>query len=359
MRSHVVPINGIRVPYVRTGYESIIPLKAGERFVVSAIEDGKVLSVSKNNIEVEYKTQGKKKYKISDWTSKEESESCYTHIMKSNLKVGDTFTKDDTLVYDSSFFGIDIFNPKRVCYREGELINVALSEDPQTFEDSASISKTLNNRLGTVVTKVINVILDVKDNISGLKQPGEKVGPSDTLLVITNQILGGAEMDAKALEIMSSLNKQAPKAKYKGVINKVEIRYNADLDDMSPSVKELVNKLDKISLDKYGYTNKVNDSFSHHGKSLLDGTMLVKIYLDVNYGMGIGDKMILGNQLKCTIGEVFENNVTAEDGTPIECFFAAKSIAARIVCSAYLTGTTSRLLEKLGELACDIYFGKS
>lgn len=358
MKSHVVPIKGSHTPYVRTGYESIIPVKAGDKFVISAKEDGKVLSVSKNNIEVEYKTLGKKKYKIADWTSKEESEACYTHVMKSNMKAGDTFKKDDSLVYDSTFFGIDIFNPNRVIYKEGDTINVALTEDPQTYEDSSSISKTLNNRLGTIVTKVVNIIFDVKDNISGVKQPGEKVGPSDPLVVITNQILGGAEMDEKAIEIMSSLNKQAPKAKYKGTINKLDVRYNAELDDMSKSVRELVEKIDKISMDKYGYTNKVNDSYSYHGKPLLPGTMILKVYLDVDYGMGIGDKMIIGNQLKCTIGEVYENEVKTEDGTPVECFFSTRSIAARIVASPYLWGSTNTLLEKLGELAVEAYFGK-
>ena len=127
---------------------------------------------------------------------------------------------------------------------------------------------------------------------------------------------------------------------------------------MSKSVRELVEKLDKISMDKFGYTNKVNDSFSYHGKPLLPGSMILKVYLDVDYGMGIGDKMIIGNQLKCTIGEVYENEVTTEDGTPVECFFSSRSIAARIVNSPYIWGTANTLLEKLGNMACDLYFDK-
>ena len=357
MRSHVIPINGMKIPYVRTGYESMIPLKAGDKFVISALEDGVVLHSRKNDIEVQYKTLGKVKYRINDWTSKEESDACYTHVMKTDLKADDVFKKDDTLVYDSTFFGPDIFNPGRVIYREGDIITIALTEDPQTYEDSASISRKLSNRLGTTMTKVINIVMEVKDNISDIKQPGDKVLPSDPLLIITNQVLGDSGMDKKALEILSSLNKQAPKAKYKGTINKIDIRYNAELEDMSRSVKDLVEKLDKISMEKYGYTNKVNDSFSHHGKPLLNGSMLIKIFLDVGYDMGIGDKAIFGNQLKFTVGEVYENDVKAEDGTPIEGFFSTRSIAARIVVSPYMIATTSMLLEKLGELAVKEYFG--
>lgn len=356
MRSHVIPINGMKIPYVRTGYESMIGLKAGNKFVISAEEDGTVIHSKKDSIEVNYKTLGKKKYRISDWTTKEESEACYTHVMKSDLKAGDEFKKDDTLVYDSTFFGMDIFNPGRVIYREGDIITIALTEDPQTYEDSASLSRKVSNRLGTTVTKVINVIMEVKDNISDIVKPGDAVMPSDPLLIITNQVLGGAEMDKKALEIMSSLNKQAPKAKYKGTVNKIDIRYNAELDDMSKSVKDLVEKLDKVSMEKYGYTNKVNDSFSHHGKPLLNGSILIKIYIDVGYSMGIGDKAIFGNQLKFTVGEVFENDVRAEDGTEIEGFFSSRSIAARIVLSPYLLGTTSMLLDKLADLAVKEYF---
>lgn len=356
MRSHVVPINGMKVPYVRTGYESIIPLKAGNKFVISALEEGTVIHSKKESIEVQYKTLGKVKYKITDWTSKEESDACYTHVMKSDLKSGDEFKKDDTLVYDSTFFGMDIFNPGRVIYREGDIITIALTEDPQTYEDSASISRKISTRLGTTMTKVINVIMDVKDNISDIVKPGDKVLPSDPVLIITNQVLGGVDMDKKALDIMSSLNKQAPKAKYKGVINKIDIRYNAELEDMSKSVKDLVEKIDKISLERYGYTNKVNDSYSHQGKPLLNGTILIKVYLDVEYGMGIGDKAIFGNQLKFTVGEVYENDVRSEGGIEIEGFFSSRSIAARIVNSPYMLGTVSMLLDKLGELAVKEYF---
>lgn len=64
--------------------------------------------------------------------------------------------------------------------------------------------------------------------------------------------------------------------------------------------------------------------------------------------------------MKSTIGQVFPVDAIpyTEDGKPIDAIFGAKSIAARIVESTYLIGTTSALLRTIGEQAAKIYFGK-
>ena len=71
---------------ILTGYETIIPIKAGPKFVVTAEEEGTVIKVTKSELTVEYKTRGKKVYRLYSWTSKEEAGSCYTHEMVPNFK---------------------------------------------------------------------------------------------------------------------------------------------------------------------------------------------------------------------------------------------------------------------------------
>ena len=44
----------MRAPYVRTGYEAIIPIRAGERFVTVAEDKGVVTKVTPSQVEVEY-----------------------------------------------------------------------------------------------------------------------------------------------------------------------------------------------------------------------------------------------------------------------------------------------------------------
>ena len=69
MKSHIIPINGMSVPYVRTGYEAIVPIRSNDKFVITAEDNGVVTKVSKTEVEVKY-NKTIKKYKIKDWTTK-------------------------------------------------------------------------------------------------------------------------------------------------------------------------------------------------------------------------------------------------------------------------------------------------
>lgn len=348
----------MKVPYIRTGYETIIPIKAGDKFAIVAEDSGVVTKVTKTSMEVKYDKLGVKSYKISNWTTKEESESCYTHVMVPNLKEKDKFVKDDTLIYNSSFFSPDMFNKNRVLYKQGDIVTVALLEDSETYEDSAGISKRLNTRLGTNVTKVKSIIVDVKDTILNLVNVGDKLVPTSSLFTLTDSLIMDKKLDPEVIKTLENIKSKTPKAKVKGVVNKIVVMYNCELDDMSDSLRDIVGESDKKLKAATGYTGRVNSGYSIQGKPLNEGQAEIKIYINVNDNMGIGDKAIFANQLKFTVGDIFESDIEAEDGTPVDATFSMRSIAARIVLSPISIGTTSMVLEKLQEKACELYFGK-
>lgn len=358
MNSHVIPIKNMRVPHVLTGYEAIIPIKSDNKFCITAEDNGIVMKVTDNIIEVNYATLGNKVYKFSPWTSKEESGTCYTHKMVVNVKNKQKFLKDDTLVYNSSFFEPCIFSPNRVLYKQGELVNVALTEDIETHEDSASISNKLVNNLSTKVTKVISVVVDVENNIEEYLSVGDKVNSNSTLFIEYTKILNQDSLDVETIKLLKNLNKYSPKAKVNGIINKIDIRYNANRNDMSKSVKKFVDLIDKDVIERTGYTGQVDGSYSIKGKSLLKNKLEIKYYIETEDDMGIGDKAILGNQMKFTVGDIFYNDIKTEDDTNVDLLFSSRSIAARIVSSPYLIGTTSMVLDKLSENIVDMYFNK-
>lgn len=364
--SHVIPIKNMRVPYVRTGYESIIPIRVGGKFVVIAERNGYVDKVTDSFIEVVYNDGGPtaklvhKKYSIRKWTSKEESGVCYTHELVPNLVAGDKFIKDDTLLYDRLFFEPDIFNPKRVLYKQGGLVTVALMEDPQTYEDSAAIAKSMSDYLSTAVTKVKSNVVNNTDNITNLIAIGKSVTPNDVLFTVMDSVLGDVEdMDERTKSILQDFKGNSPKAKLKGVISKIVVYYNCELESMSKSLRAITEASDKRLLTDTGYTGKVSSSYSIGGKPLLPGSVEIKTYVDVIDTMGVGDKAILGNQLKFTVGEVFEYDMIAGDGTKLDVIFSTKSVKARVVNSPDLIGTTSMLLEKLTDKVVEMYFGKN
>ena len=357
MASHIVPIANMKAPYVRTGYETMIALKAGDKFAICAIEDGTVLEVTDKSITVEYKTKGKKTYLMNSWTSKEESGGCYTHHMTTVFKPKEKFLKDDTLVYDSAFFEPDIFNKRRVLYKQGDIITIALSEDTETFEDSASISKEMYNRLATIVTKVKSIVIPCNTNIANMVTVGKKVTPNDILFDMVDSTINLDGLDEEALAVLHDIKHGSPKAKVKGVISKVTAYYNCELEECSESLKELLKHTDKDLVKEEGYPGKVTSDYKIEGKPLQEGYVQIKIYIDVTEGMGIGDKAIFGNQMKFTVGKIFDK-ITAEDGTVIDATFRTEGFIHRIVTSPDLIGTTSEILDRLGKKAVEMYFGK-
>lgn len=355
MNSHVVPISDMRVPYVLTGYEAIIPCKADSGFIINAEDDGTVIDVKDKSIKVKYKEKGEVEYKFHDWTTKEESGGCYTHRLKPNFNKGDKFYKDDTLVYNTSFFEPLSFYPNRVVYKQGTMVTVALFENMETYEDSGAISYRIRESMKTTITKVYSNIVSVADNISGYKKVGDKVKVNETLYTTFDGMVDD-DLDQETLELMMSLNSNTPKSKVDGTITKIEVRYNSNIADMSDSMKNFVNNINKDIKERTGFTGQVDSSYSVRGKKLLTNTIEIKYYIDAEDYMGIGDKAILGNQMKFTVGDVFFNDVKTTDGTAIDMLFSARSIGNRIVCSPFQIGTTSMLLEKITDNIVDMYF---
>lgn len=354
---HVVPMVNMRIPYVITGYEIHIAKKVGNKFATCAEDDGEVISVSKSEIKVKYNKLGEKSYKIYTWTSKEETDACYTHKLVSNLEKGQKFYKDDVLVYDSSFFKPCIFNPRKVLYMQGDVVNVMFNEEPGTYEDSVIISKELHSRLATNVTSVRTIVLNKTDQIFNVVNINDKVNPDTPLMSITSEGILNDGYDAKTLAILSELNKESPKAKYKGVVNKIIVYYNFDKEEASDSIKQIIEYSDSNLLKIYNQTGQIkNNKYSVKNKPLLPGECVIKIYIESETKMGTGDKCILASQLKCTVGEVFNSDMETSSGRKIDAVFGFVSIQARIVNSAILMGTTGGIVQKIEEKAIDIYF---
>lgn len=357
MVQHIVPTAGMVAPYILTGYETIVPIKAGGKFATIAKEDGTVKDLTKNNITVEYKSGKTESYRLYSWTSKEESGSCYTHEIVPNLEVGQKFLKDDTIAYDKLFFEPCIFSPRRVIYKQGALVNVMLSEDPQTYEDSMAMSTRLQSVLGTTMTKVKSIVIDKSATLSNLIQIGKATEPSTPLVTILTGELPAGVSDKDLKDILTDISKVTPKAKVQGKVSKILIYYNFDKEEASETVQSLIDYSDKILKQNYGYPGRVTTGYSIAGKPLEEGKAEIKIYIDVKESMGTGDKCILGSQLKCTVGEVFEYDLVTESGDLIDAVFSNTSISARIVNSPNLIGTTSTLLKKLEEQCLKLYFG--
>ena len=343
------------MPYVRTGYDAILPIRVGNKFVTVAKDDGVVEEVTNNYVTVNYKGK-KEKYKLYSWTTKEEAGACYTHQLVSNVAKGDKVSKDDTITYDRLFFQPDLFNPKRVVYKQGSYANVAIVENQETNNDSGAISKKMAEKLSTVVTKIKSIRLSAKDAVYDLVKIGDEVTPSSPLFsFIADEDNTGGIDDDEILRILKDIKTQTPKAKVKGVVKDVIIYYNCDFNNLSKTLQACVNNSNVRLQHKKGYAGRVDASYSIRGIPLQENEVEIKIYIDTDDTMSLGDKAIFGNQLKFTIGSVFED-IQTERGEEVDATFGFISIQNRIVNSPNLIGTTSSLIKVLQDKAVKMYF---
>jgi len=231
-------------------------------------------------------------------------------------------------------------------------------EDIQTFEDSCAISKSSSKKLATTVTKVKSIIVNSTDEILDIVKSGDKLEPNSPLFSITDaSVLKLTGLKPEVLEAIKRLKQSTPKSKYRGTVSKIVTYYNDDIENMSDSLSNIVKISDKnLNKDNKKYTGRVDNGYSIQGKPLQPGTVEIKIYIDINESAGVGDKVIFSNQLKSTVGEVFDYDMITTTGNKVEAVFGAKSIAARIVNSPYIIGTTSKLLEVVSDKAIEMYF---
>lgn len=356
-----IACEGYRQSYVRTGYEYLVSNRTTDIFAYSAERNGVVKTVNEFGIIVEYDDGELRGVELGTIFGKSEG-SIYPHKILTPLKEGDKIVKGDIVAFNSGFFEFDFLDPKKVVMKNSFIVKTALMETPQTLEDSSSISAKTSQMLSTKTTKVKSVVLDFKEGVLNMVKKGSVVNPGDILLTVEDEITSGNKgFDDAALLFLQNLSNQNVVSKYKGVIDGIEVLYNGSINDMSPSLKKLTVESDKnlanrlLSSNKPVLTGRVSSEYRVDGTPLTENKVQIKLYITVTNNGGVGDKGSFANQLKTVFGEVMDYDIISESGEKIDAIFGDKSIAARIVTSPYLMGTTITLLRVGAKKAVQIY----
>ena len=360
-QAHTVAAVGYRQNMFRTGYEYVVGQRSSDMFCYAAKQDGKVISKTADGILVEYKDGTRKGVALGRQYGRAEG-SVYPHDVVSHLEPGQSFKKGEVIAYNTGFFEQDFMDPTAVVLKSSMMAKVVLYESAQTFEDSCAISSKLAQRCTMNSTKVKSFTVDFKQNLLNVAKPGQKLTPKDILMIIEDEITAGSDaFDEEALAVLASLSKSAPKAGYLGVLDHIEVFYHGSVDDMSSTLRALVDRSDKKkasqnkAIGKPPITGVVNSDYRVEGVPLALNKAEVRFYITVQTGTGSGDKLVFGNQLKSTIGEVMDYSMRTKDGDEIEGVFGFRSIAARMVTSASSIGTTNTLLKVVAKKAVELY----
>ncbi len=358
---HGVACSGYTQAAVRTGYEQVVAQRTGDMYAFAARKDGKVISVTEEGMVVEY-SDGETKGVELGRRFGAASGLTIPHNVIANVKEGQKFKKGDILSYNDGFFEPDILNPSNVVWKAGVIVKVALMESNMTLEDSSSISTRVADLLRTRTTYVRYIVVDFQQSVRRLVKAGQKVESEDILCIIEDAISASQGMlDEESLDTLRSLTSPAPVAKVKGEIERVEVFYHGDKEDMSESLRAIASASDRDlarrnrAAGRKGFTGSVDESFRIEGDPLALDTLAIKIYVTSDVSAGAGDKGVFGNQMKTVFGEVMEAPVLTESNVEIDAIFGQKSVADRIVNSFDIVGTTTTLLDVIAQEMVRVY----
>lgn len=358
---HTIASVGYQQPLIRTGYEYIMPYRVGKLYCSIAKQDGQVIEKTDKLLTVKYNDNSIESFPLGTEYGRMEG-TVYPHNLITELKLNDKFKKNDYLTYNASFFEKDWLDPSKLILKMNRTVTTALTLNNEVYSDSSAISPELSKIMSTTVIKERSFIIEFNKNITNLLPENTKVTPNDVLFVVLDETTDYNNLSESTIEMLQSLAALAPKAKVNGTIERYEIKYNGDIQDMSPTLRKLATKLDKDIYERtkgteYEVTsNKVTSEYRVEGKNLNVDTLELKVYISVDVTQAIGDKGIFANQMKSVISDIFTSDIYTESGLKIDAMFSFASIMDRVVTSPLTMGTTLRILKAVSKQASDIYF---
>lgn len=361
--THTVAIEGNQIQPIRTGYESVIAHRSDSNYASVTKFDGVVTKVTENSLTVKYKNNSEESFFLGKKIAKTPGMSIIHEII-TDREVGYKFKANEVICFNKGFFKRDLFNPKQVSFLMGAMSTVALLESTDTLEDSCAISERLSEAMSTKRTQVRNILVNFDQSIHSLVKVGELVETDNVLCIIEDAATsGGGGFDEESLQSLELLAANAPKAKYKGIIEAISILYYGDINNMSDSLAKLAREYDlkkkklieELQTDQVK-NNKLEDSILIEQTKLKPNTFVLQIYIGNKEPMGIGDKGVVCNQLKTIVGRVMAGTNETESKIPIDAIFGFQSIANRVVLSPQITGTTGGALKLIGKKASEIFF---
>lgn len=353
------------MPY-RTGYDTIIAHRTDPLYASVSDQKCEVIEVTDKALVIKQEDGSIKSFELGKQYGVVAGET-REHDITTNLKVGDTLEPGKVLAYNTNFFEPDFFDPSQVSMKFGVLSKVAFLESSDTLEDSCAISKTMSEKLMTPVAKTRSILVNFNQIVHGLVKEGDELEVDSVLCTLEDEFSGGGSLfNEEDLKSLTRLAANTPKAKSKGTVNKIEVIYHGDKEDMSDSVRQIANKYDrkrakvvKEMLTDEPLTGQIVETgdggpFIDKQKVTKD-TLLIRIFITDNVPQVTGDKLVVGGQLKSVVGRVMIGENTTENDEPIDLIFGMHSVSNRIVLSPFLMGMANSLLKTISKQAVDIY----
>lgn len=366
-RSHAVPTVGGLPSSIRTGYEWVMANQVDGTYCHVAKDDGVVIDIKTRKdiklVSIRYNNGDEVTYDVSTQFVNSKGHT-YKHTYVCNYQIGEKFKKGDVIVFCSNFFVEDILNKGKVIYIQSALVTTAIVDFLETLEDGSCIS---DDGAKAMVMEEVNkrsIIMDSNFDVLNLLTVGSKVESDDILCTLEDPLISktSSVYNAMASDALKRLASNTPRAKYTGTIDKIEMYYFCDFEELSPSLQKLAKQCDgdltfvsKGTSKGSATSGRLYEPTRINGEQINRGQVIVVVYISHHVSMSSGDKSVVGNQLKNVVTRRLTGVNETESGLRIDAWFGYQSISNRIVQSPELMGVTNRLLRDLTERAVAAY----
>ena len=371
---HLTPTFKSDRPLICSGVQKVIPKIIGNDFCFKARMNGKIEKIdNKNEIAIITYDNGTKdvidlKSKLTKNVKSGFFIECKLTLLK---KVGYKFKAGEILAYDNSFF-----KPSTALSGEngeielcnGTLTKVAMVSDSNTFEDSCIVTEKMVDDMKFNVVLDKSISLSPNTNISKMVKVGDEIKASDTLMVFetgydekeVSEVLRrlGDEMGNEIIDI----GRNSISSKISGKIVDIEIFYNKEISEFSPSIQKIIKDYIKTNKDRQNIAEKVSKDtiLSIHDTNKIeynqingediDG-IIIKFYISHTDYFKCGDKVAFETALKTICSKVIPNNEAPNSeyrpDEHIDAIFSPLSVISRMTTDVYYKLYTNKILVEL------------
>lgn len=323
---------------IRMSYDTVIANRTNETYSSLAKQNGTVTSIDPEyGMTVTYEDGTIGNFPLGTSFGKGAGEY-HKHVKITDLKVGDKFDKGWILAWDDLFFERDDLNPGKVVIKMCLLARIALFEDQTSFEDSIAVTNSFAERSAIPFMK-INTANAYDDEIVKLFiKVGDKVEHDQVICDIENPTTMLADEDQDLIGLERYGIKQL-KANMSGKVSIIEVLYNGDIASFHPETQKVIKKYDGVRAKKASFmedeapTGNVGGNTHVAKVDIYPGSVRINVYLEETLISTTADKLVIGNQMKGTIGYIYPYEIKTLDGRPVHMIFSVKSLLARMVLS--------------------------
>ena len=291
--------------------------------------------------------------------------SLYRHTLITDLKVGDKVSEGMPIAWDTEWFERDRFCNGQLVVKTGRMVRAVFTEDQTVYEDSLEIYKELAEEFVTPVPVPVSFLVDIDKTIRFKKKVGDKVEFDSILCEISDAYIDSFLTEEDDVSEANKYGIKQIKTSYYGEVVGIEVVYNANEDEMSETIKALVNEHNKKQfriaklLGKGPSTVRIGTGINVKKPSIPFGSVKITFIVESLNAGAISDKYVYGNQMKGTNGHIVNKQMFTEDGRPCPLKFSFKSMFKRMVISLRNKAAVNEWLFGVKNRFINIYRGKT